>query len=75
MRDAAAAAGRTDPIDVLYSYGDRSIESPTVEADRHREALAEIEKAGVTSVVVSSSTRAPAATLEFIEAFGATYLS
>lgn len=73
VRDAAAAAGRTDRIDVQYSYPDRSITSPTVEPDRHREALVEIEKAGVTAVVLSSPASAPAATLEFLEAFGSTY--
>jgi hypothetical protein len=75
VRDAAAAAGRTDTIDVLYSYQDASIRSPAAEPDRHREAFAEIEKAGVTSVLVSSPTHVPAATLEFLEAFGSTYLS
>jgi len=75
MRSAAEAAGRTDDIEVLYSYQDRSIESPRVEPDRHREAFAEIEKAGVTSLIISSATHVPAATLEFVEAFGQTYLS
>jgi probable F420-dependent oxidoreductase len=75
LREAAVAAGRTDPIDVLYSYQVAGIGSPAFEADRHREALAELEKAGVTWVVVSSRTYERSATLEFIEAFGTTYLS
>lgn len=75
LREAAAAAGRSDPVDVLHSYQGAGITSPTVEPDRHREAFAEFEKAGVTWVVVSSRTRAPSATLEFIESFGSTYLS
>jgi probable F420-dependent oxidoreductase len=75
VRDAAAAAGRTVAIEILSSYQDRSIGSPTVESDRHREALAELEKAGVTSVVVTSDTHTPSATLEFLRAFGETYLS
>ncbi|MCK9905014.1 LLM class F420-dependent oxidoreductase [Parafrankia colletiae] len=75
VREAAAAAGRSDTIDVQYSYKDRSLASPTVEADRHREALAEIEKAGVTAIVVSSPSSTPTATLEFLEAFGSTYIS
>ncbi|MGI5452432.1 LLM class F420-dependent oxidoreductase [Streptomyces sp. CA-249302] len=76
VRDAARAAGRTDPIEVQYSYRDAALAAPTseAEADRHREALSEIEKAGVTTVLVSSPTAEPTATLEFIEAFGATYL-
>lgn len=75
VREAAAAAGRTDPIDVLYSYQGAGIGSPAVEPDRHREAFAELEKAGVTWAVVSSRTHERSATLEFIEAFGTTYLS
>ena len=75
MRQAAAAAGRTEQIDVSYSYQGFGTQSPAVDADRHREAFAELEKIGITWVVVSSRTEATAATLEFIEAFGTTYLS
>lgn len=75
VRAAAKAAGRSDEIDVQYSYRDPSLASPSRDADRHREALAEIGRAGVTTVVVSSpAATTPAATQEFIEAFGATYL-
>ena len=48
LRAAAAAAGRSEPIDVLYSYQGTGIHSPSVESDRHREAFAKIEKAAVT---------------------------
>lgn len=75
VRDAAAEAGRTDALDFLSSYQDWSIRAPGHDADRHREALAEIEKAGVTHLIVSAPSRTPAETREFIEAFGATYLS
>ncbi|CUU60428.1 probable F420-dependent oxidoreductase, Rv2161c family [Parafrankia irregularis] len=75
IRETAAAAGRTDTIDLQYSYKDRSIATPAVDADRHRAALAEIEKAGVTTVIVSSPSVSPEATLEFLETFGTTYLS
>jgi probable F420-dependent oxidoreductase len=75
LRDAAAAAGRTDPIDVSFSYEDHSIASPTKDADRHREAFAAMEKAGITWTVVSCPSNGAAATLEFLEAFGSTYLS
>ena len=71
VRQAAVEAGRHDQIDVLHSYP----ASPTVGPDRHREALAELEEAGVTWVVVSSRTRERSATLGFLEAFGSTYLS
>lgn len=75
LREAAAAAGRSEPIDVLYSYHDDGIHSPTVEPDRHRQAFAELEKAGVTWVVVSSNTSTPESTVEWLDAFGSTYLS
>lgn len=75
LREAAAANGRGDAIDVLYSYHGEGLHTPEVEADRHREALAEVEKAGATWVVVSCSPAGGrAATLEFIESFGTTYL-
>ncbi|MCX5045855.1 LLM class F420-dependent oxidoreductase [Aldersonia sp. NBC_00410] len=75
LREKAAATGRTDHIDVVYSYSGNGIDAPTVDADRHRDAFAELEAAGVTWVVVSDRTATAAATFEFIESFGATYLA
>ncbi|QIX52663.1 LLM class F420-dependent oxidoreductase [Rhodococcus sp. DMU1] len=75
IRTAAESAGRTDHIDVVYSYHGAGITTPTVDADRHREAFGELEKAGVDWVVVSSRSHESAATLDFLAAFGATYLS
>ena len=74
IRDQAAASGRNETIDILYPYQDRSMASPELEPDRHRAAFAEIEAAGLTDVVVSSGTRSTAATFEFLDAFGSTYL-
>ncbi|MGW0246177.1 LLM class F420-dependent oxidoreductase [Nocardia goodfellowii] len=74
VRAAAETAGRTDPVDVLYSYHGAGLETPAREADRHREAFAELDKAGVTWIVVSSRTDSAATTLTWIETFGATYL-
>jgi probable F420-dependent oxidoreductase len=74
VRQLAIAAGRSDIIDVMWAYHDPSLALPAVEADRHRQALGEIEKAGVTWVVVTHQTRTPSATFEFLEAFGSTYL-
>lgn len=76
MRDAAAAAGRTEPIDVLYSYQADGLTTPAVDADRHRENFAELEKAGVTWIVVSHPpARSFGETTEFLNAFGSAYLS
>lgn len=75
VRGAAEAAGRAEPLDFLCSYHDPSLARPDQEPDRHREGFAELEKAGVTSVLVSSRTRTAGETLDFVRAFGATYLS
>lgn len=76
IRDAAADAGRADHIDLLYSYEDQSLgDDPTTDAERHREAFAELERAGVNYVNVSSPTHTAAQTLAFIEAFGSTFLA
>jgi probable F420-dependent oxidoreductase len=75
IRYAAAAAGRSEPIDVLCSYQGASLESLRDEPGRHKEELEEIEKAGATWVVMSRNTRTLSDTLDFIEAFGSTYLA
>jgi len=75
VKDAAVAAGRAGRLDFLSSYQEISGKSPADDADRHRAAIAEIEAAGVTHMIISVDSRAPGQTLEFIEAFGATYLS
>ncbi|MFI5662771.1 LLM class F420-dependent oxidoreductase [Streptomyces sp. NPDC051684] len=73
VRDATAAAGRGDRVDVLHSYRDEALAEPARDADRHREAFAALEKAGVTWTAVSCPSRSAAATMEFLEAFGTTY--
>jgi probable F420-dependent oxidoreductase len=73
LRADADAAGRSgESLDVLHSYQTPGLDTPEREADRHREAFAELEKAGVTWTVVSFPTRSPSATLEFLAAFGRT---
>ncbi|MET8468097.1 LLM class F420-dependent oxidoreductase [Streptomyces sp. NPDC006422] len=74
LRDAKAAAGRGGDVDVLHSYRDEGLVDPTRDADRHREAFAALEKAGVTWTAVSCPNRSTAATLEFLEAFGTAYV-
>jgi probable F420-dependent oxidoreductase len=69
----AIAAGRA-PIDIQWTYTEASSWDPTVDVDRHLEAFDRYRKMGVTSLVISSRTDNAAATLEFIEAFGATFL-
>ncbi|MEE3849485.1 LLM class F420-dependent oxidoreductase [Gordonia sp. LSe1-13] len=75
LRASADAAGRTEPIDVLYSYQEPEMADPAADPDRHRDAFAQLEKAGVTWIVVSSGTTSPSATADWLGAFGSTYLS
>jgi hypothetical protein len=73
-REAKLASGGNGAIDVLYSYQERdTLLSPT-DADRHREAFVQLEKAGVTHLNVTSQTLSTPATLDFVEAFGSIYL-
>jgi len=69
----SAASVRRVPIDVLYPYVDSTIASPDVDTDRHHEAFAQLERAGVTCVMVAGVTRTPEATTGFLQAFGDTY--
>jgi hypothetical protein len=75
VQDEARVAGRSEPIDLLYPYMDPTLATPTVEADRHREAFDEIERAGATWIMVGVSPTTSTATLEFLDAFGSTYIS
>ena len=74
VRDNAAAAGRTESIDFLSGYPDRSMTDPAADADRHRQTIDDIEKIGVTWLSVSSDTRTADATYQFLDAFGSTFL-
>lgn len=73
VRTAAAAKGRAEPLHFLYSY--HQVKDPAIDAERHREAIAELESIGVTRLMITCFTREPAATLDFIEGFGETYVS
>lgn len=73
VRTKAEEAGRDRDLDILYSYQDQTLTDPA-QADRHRETFAELERIGVTWVVVSSRSTDPAATTDFVEAVGANYL-
>ncbi|ONH30873.1 LLM class F420-dependent oxidoreductase [Pseudofrankia asymbiotica] len=76
VKDAAAAAGRPGPLDFTSSYsGAQAAIAPNADADRHREEWAELEKIGVTWLIISPQSNSAAETFGFIEAFGGTYLS
>ncbi len=71
-RVRAAAGDR--PIEVLVPYLDEGIHRPERDADRHRQAFADLEAAGVTGIAVAGRTGEWAATDDFLAAFGSTYL-
>jgi probable F420-dependent oxidoreductase len=76
LRELRADAGRADePLDVLFSYQDPTIDEPEREADRHLEAFAELDAVGITAVVFGGRTKSLGATQDFLAAFGATYLA
>jgi probable F420-dependent oxidoreductase len=75
VRDAAAEAGRTDSLDFLSPSQNWSVTTPAAEADRRREAFAEIEKLGVTHLIVSTPSRTTSETMDFVEAFGTAFLA
>ena len=74
-KQMAADMGRTDPVDIFAGYDDPTVADPTADADRHREAIAEREEAGITWLLVSSQTRTSTDTFRFLDEFGATYLA
>lgn len=74
VADAAAAAGRSTPIDFITAYT-ADVTDPLAEVERHRQALGTVEEAGLTHVLVSHPRAEPAVVLDWIEAFGATYIS
>jgi probable F420-dependent oxidoreductase len=71
IRDVARA--RNEPIDILYPYQDATIFDPKSDTSRHRDALAELEHAGVTWTMISGRPGDPAQILGFLRDFGDTY--
>ncbi len=72
LRDLAGERGAQ--LDIAPAYLDATINRPDQEADRHREAFQTLADAGVTNLIISAPGGSPKESLEFIEAFGATYL-
>ncbi|MGW0183750.1 LLM class F420-dependent oxidoreductase [Nocardia sp. NPDC003345] len=79
VRTAAENAGRTDHIDLVYSYGHTGLTGPGADPEPHREAFAALARAGVDWITVSTragvhDTLDPAVTFDFLSSFGATYI-
>jgi probable F420-dependent oxidoreductase len=74
VQDMAAVVGR-DPVEIAWTYTDPTMgKDPAADADRHRAELASLAAAGVTALFVSTRQRDAQATLDFLAAFGETYL-
>ncbi len=70
----ASAAGRGVEIDVAVAYNDFDGADPVADLERHREAFAQLAAAGVTWIVIPGTTTSRASSLDFLAAFGTTYL-
>lgn len=73
VNERAAAVGRQEPIDFLTSYS-ADLTVPSADVERHRDALGAIEAAGLTHVLVTHPRAEPPAVLDWLAAFGATYI-
>lgn len=71
----ANAGARGSGLDFVMVYLDESIRDPRCEADRHREAFAGLADIGFSWVVINRPTAGRSEMLDFIAAFGETYLS
>ncbi len=75
IRELRESAGpRGADLDVGVPYLDASIARPTADVERHRDAFAELEAAGVDWIAIEGKGEAPPATLRWIEEFAATYM-
>lgn len=79
VRSAAADNGRTGHIDLVYSYSHAGLTGPGADPGPHREAFAELARAGVDWITVSTRGGVhdpldPAATFDFLTSFGAHYI-
>jgi hypothetical protein len=76
VRELRMMAGdRGASLDVALAYPDRSISSPSVDVERHRELLGSLAEIGVTWVVVVGATADRSASLDFLAEFGASYIN
>lgn len=69
----AMAGDRAAGLDFALAYTDATIAEPTVDVERHRDALGRLADAGATWIIVSGATTDPTATVDFLAAFGEAY--
>lgn len=70
-RMRADAGPRGQDLDVAVPYTDPSLHSPDADFGRHRAAIAELEEAGVTWLIIQGRGTSSAESAAFIERFGA----
>ncbi len=75
LEQDATEAGRNEPIDYLTSYDEASLRDAAGDVERHRDAFGRIEDAGLTNVIVSHVRDEPSVVLDWIAAFGETYIA
>ncbi|MCU1344796.1 MAG: putative Alkanesulfonate monooxygenase (FMNH2-dependent aliphatic sulfonate monooxygenase 1) [Acidimicrobiia bacterium] len=76
IKDLKEAAGdRAAGLDVAMAYTDPTIGQPLVDVERHKEFIAKAEEIGVTWLVLAGMTAKPSETLDFVQGFGATYIT
>lgn len=68
------AGDRADEIDVCMSYMEAGIHQPTQDVQRHFDELGRMEDAGVGWVNIGHPPTTPARLLDFLQAFGETYI-
>jgi probable F420-dependent oxidoreductase len=72
LRDLAG--DRFADIDITCAYADPSIHDTTRDVERHRDALGRLHEIGATWVAVPGPSATHPASIEFIQAFAATYM-
>lgn len=73
MGEQAEEIGRTEPIDILTSYA-ADVTEPASDVERHRDAFGAIAAAGIGYVLLTHPRAEPAAVLDWLAAFGTTYI-
>jgi hypothetical protein len=68
------AGERAAELDFCMSYMEEGIHQPTQDVERHFAELGKMEAAGVTYVNVGHPPTTPQQMLDFIQAFGETYI-
>jgi probable F420-dependent oxidoreductase len=69
------AGNRAQHIRVLVAYSDHSVHDVARETERHREAFATLESAGVDTLAIAGPSAPAPSAHDFIRAFGATFIS